>query len=433
MRFLVSLLALLAAFSAVADEALLKNFQVNGWGFVRHETKKDADYDSSVKDKTDFTQTRINVSVKADLAENYGYVFIAPQFSKISGQNEFAASSATTNSSNGTSGSLYDSRFDMHEAYFAIKPTHDDNLFIFAGRQEVAYGDHLVLGSVPWHRIGRSFDGVKGRYSFAENFNLDAFTMKLQENNAAATSPNLGQQDAKLHGAYLVGNLGKNATNADLYALKKENQGTSTAAGTFQNAFKDTNAFGARFKSKIGDSAFDYRVEGTLQRVILITDDSAKNGEYQLDLEVGWAIPFYGSRLAFEYFDSTRDYDQLFPTAHKFLGYADQFSRRNIKGQVVHFSTKPYDKVTFHADYHLFQRHDKNRGAYNFAGTSLGTTGSSRDIAKELDLIVGYDFTKSLQLSYGYSIVTPGKYIKDQNSSKTSDTNWSYLQLLARF
>lgn len=163
MKLFVSLLTLLAAFSAAAQEAPLKNIQINGWGFIRHETKKDADYDSGVKDKTEFTQTRINVSMKADLPENYGYVFFAPQFSKISGQPEFAATSTTANTSNSTSGNLYDSRLDVHEAYFAIKPTKDENLFLFAGRQELAYGDHLVLGSVPWHRIGRSFDGVKGR------------------------------------------------------------------------------------------------------------------------------------------------------------------------------------------------------------------------------------------------------------------------------
>ena len=154
MKLLVFFLSSLTIFPAIAREASLNNFQIKGWGFIRQETKNNADYDSKLNDKTEFTQTRINVSVKADLQENYGFVFLAPQFSKISGQPEFSAISATGNTSNSTSGNLYDSRIDMHEAYFAIKPTKDENLYLFAGKQELAYGDHLILGSVPWHRTG---------------------------------------------------------------------------------------------------------------------------------------------------------------------------------------------------------------------------------------------------------------------------------------
>lgn len=423
MKLLVFFLSFLAIFPAIAQEAALNNFQIKGWGFIRHETKKNADYDSNLKDKTDFTQTRINISAKADLQENYGYVFFAPQFSKISGQPEFSSTSTTANTSNSTSGNLYDSRLDMHEAFFAIKPTKDENLYFFAGRQELSYGDHLILGSVPWHRIGRSFDGGKVRYKFATNFSLDAFSMTLKENNSAAPASSV--QDAKLDGAYLSGSLNSYVKQADLYFLRRDNQQTG--------AFKDTSAYGVRFKSIIGESKLDYRVEATLEQVKMIADNSVKTSEYQMDFELGWSMKFYETRLAFEYFDSTENYDQLFPTAHKFLGYADQYSRRNIKGQVLHLSTKPDDKITFLADYHFFQKHDSKGAAYRFDGTSLGSNGSSNEIAQELDLVAAYDFTKTLQISYGFSWVMPGKYIKDQTTSKTSNTNWSYLQLLARF
>jgi hypothetical protein len=100
---------------------------------------------------------------------------------------------------------------------------------------------------------------------------------------------------------------------------------------------------------------------------------------------------------------------------------------------VAHFSTKPYDKVSFLADYHIFQRHSKKDAAYNFAGAAIGTTGDSTDIGNELDLTLAYDFTKTLQVSAGYAIVNPGEYIKDQNANKKDPTNWAYLQLLARF
>lgn len=423
MKYLFCASLALLSLPALAQETPLSNFQLKGWGFVRHETKEDADYNSRVKDKTEFTQTRINVSLKADLQENYGYVFLAPQFSKVSGQTEFTSTSTTGNSANLTSGNLYDPRLDMHEAYFAIRPTQNENFYVFAGRQELAYGDHLLLGSVPWHRIGRSFDGIKARYQLQSNLTLDAFRMTLKENNAAA--PAGSASDAKLDGAYLSSSLGKSFKQADLYALKRSHQ--------TPGVFKDTSAYGVRFKSNIEGTKLDYRAEATLEQVKLAADSSLKKSEYQVNLELGLKLNFYETRLGVEYFDATENYDQLFPTAHKFLGFADQFSRRNIKGQVIHLSTKPVDKVTFLADYHFFQKHDNQGAVYKFDGTGLGANGTSYEVARELDLIVAYDFTQNLQVSYGYSWVMPGKYLKDQAADNKTDTNWSFLQLLARF
>lgn len=411
---------------AIAQDSSVKNVQISGWGFVRHESKKDADYNNDAKDKTEFTSTRLNVNLKSDLSDNYGYVFFSPQFSKISGQDEFVPSGAAANTSTSTSGGLSDSRLDVHEAYFAVKPTQDDNLFVFLGRQELAYGDHLIMGSVPWHRIGRSFDGAKVRYKLSDSFTVDAFGAKLQENTPTATTINTAGQDTNLTGAYVSGSFGDSVKAADFYALYRDNKSGTTG-------FRDTTAYGVRFKSPIANTAIDYRFEGTLEHVRLAGNTGSENGEYQIDAEVGYTFDYLTSRFAFEYFDSTKNYDQLFPTAHKFLGYADQFARRNIKGYVAHFSTKPYDKVSFLADYHIFQRHSKKDAAYNFAGSSLGTTGNSNDIGNELDLTLAYDFTKTLQVSAGYAIVNPGEYIEDQNANKKDPTNWAYLQLLARF
>jgi hypothetical protein len=426
-KLVPTMVALLALPSfAIAQDSAVKNVQISGWGFVRHESKKDADYNNEAKDKTEFTSTRLNVNLKSDLADNYGYVIFQPQFSKISGQNEFVPSGTAANTSTATSGGTSDSRLDVHEAYFAIKPTQDENLYVFVGRQELAYGDHLIMGSIPWQRVGRSFDGAKVRYKLSDTFSIDAFGAKLQENTPTSTSANTVGQDTNLTGAYASGSFGESVKAADFYFLNRDNK-------TGTSPFRDTTAFGVRFKSPIANTAIDYRFEGTLEHVRLAGNTGSENGEYQIDAEVGYTLPFLTSRFSFEYFDSTKHFDQLFPTAHKFLGYADQFARRNIKGYVAHFSIKPYDKVSFLADYHIFQRHSKNDGAYDFAGNSMGSAGNSTDIGNELDLTVAYDFTQTLQVSAGYAIVNPGDYLEDQNASQKDPTNWAYLQLLARF
>jgi hypothetical protein len=52
----------------------------------------------------------------------------------------------------------------------------------------------------------------------------------------------------------------------------------------------------------------------------------------QYDIELGYALLFKNSRLSAEYFSVSEDFNQLFPTAHKWLGYAGLFKRQNIKG-----------------------------------------------------------------------------------------------------
>jgi len=412
----------------LADDAVMKNWEFHGWGFYRFENKKEADYNSSTFDKRQSSLTRIDVSAKADLAENYGYVYFAPQFSKLSGQDEiFLTSTTPAASSQQTSGSIYSPNLNVHEAYFAVHPTQEKELTFFLGRQELNYGDQLIMGAVPWSRFGRSFDALKIRYLYYEKMTLDLFTAKLQDNNYLGVSSGPKPDDSNLHGIYASSNLGVYLKNMDLYFLRK-NGNTSSA-----NLFLNTSALGFRAKSAVGETSLDYRAEYTFENTVLIAGAEESKSQHQFDIEVGYTHSFHNSRLALEYFESSKNFDQLFPTGHKFLGYADQFSRRNIKGYVVHFSTLVIDKLSILLDYHFFYRYDGNTPAYNFAGNSLGTLGSNNNIATEFDVTTVYNFTSNLQASVGYAIVDPKSYIEDQVAGNTKNTEFSYFQLLAKF
>lgn len=443
MKHVVPAAILLSSGLAVAQDAPLKNIKINGWGFYRNETRNNSDFKAGTKDKQNFAQTRLNVTMTGDLADNYGYVVFAPQFSKISGQNETTPEGNETQSS----GQLYDPNLNLHEAYIALRPTQNENFHLLAGRQEFAYGDHLLVGSVPWHRIGRSFDAVRARYKFSDRFTLDAFTSKLQENNASQTGVTpadataqgstlaTASQDSDFHGAYFSANLGAYAQAVDLYVFNKDNQAQSGTAPALQatGAFKDTLAYGARVKSKAGDTAVDYRAEVTLESV-RFHGETDRTSAQQYDVEVGYTLPFKSTRFAVEYFDASKNYDQLFPTAHKWLGYADIFARRNIKGTVVHGSTKLTDKLGFFADYHMFQRSSTGKGWFAFNGVETDVASSNKkDLGNELDLIASYEFTKTVQFSVGYSWVNAGKFHKDISDANNGQTQWSFAQLLVRF
>lgn len=416
MKVNLSIVALLALVSSTNSFALSESISLSGQARVRGEIKTDSDYQSKIADRKSFTASRFRLNFKANPNGSKASAFFQPQFTKIWGQNEVTPVDGGATTTSQSSGALNNTGLDVHQAYLDYSIV--DSLVLRAGRQEFNLGDQLVVGGVGWHNTARSFDAGALTYTLNENHKIMALRGKLVDENIS--SADLG--DFNLYGLYYMGSFGKFAKNLDLYILDKADH--RTASDT------DIYVFGLRAKSKI--NAFDYRFETNFQNGRKI-GGKRKHGEYQYDLEVGFTLEKIKARFALEYFDSSKDYDQIMPTAHKWLGYADQFSRRNIKGYVLHAKTGIFDKITFLFDYHVFERHDTDFGAYNFGGASLGTTGKSKKIANEMDFIFKYSVDKNMKIAAGYSIVSPGKYLKDQNVNQKDKTNWSFVQLLANF
>lgn len=407
----------LALITSVNTYAANENITISGQARVRGELKTDSDYQSKVADRKSFTASRFRLNFLAKPTDSKVSVFFQPQFTKTWGQKEVNAVDGLVGASDISSGAnLNDTGLDVHQAYldYAIF----DSLSLRAGRQEYNLGDQLVIGGVGWHNVARSFDAATMTYTLNENHKLLGFRGKVIDENISSAA--LG--DFNVYGLYYMGNFGKFAKNLDLYVIDKaDHRGTDA----------DTYVFGTRLKSKVG--AIDYRFETNFQNGRIVTGTNRQHGEYQYDFELGYTLDSIKTRFAVEIFDSSKHYDQIMPTAHKWLGFADQFSRRNIKGYVFHVKTNVVENLTVMLDYHMFSRHDTDFGAYNFGGTSLGTTKKSKKIADEIDLILKYSVDKNLKLMAGHSIVSPGKYLKDQNAAQKDATGWSFFQILANF
>lgn len=387
------------------------NFEINGSMRVRTEAKSNADFNSSASDPTASTATRMRLDMKFHANEDLD-IFFQPQFTKVWGQAEYVPSGAGANTSTGTSGTTHDTGLDVHQAYGHFK--FNDSMMACVGRKELNYGDQLLVGGVGWNNVGRSFDLVSGTYKY-EIGQVDVFNSKVTDRNV--TSGGAGDQD--FSGAYSTNKVSDQLKSLDAYVLYKHDGGQSPETSTA--------AYGLRAKSDIG--ALDYRAEATFENVKSLTESTDDN---QYDLEVGYMVlPEGALRISGEYFASTKNYDQLYPTGHKWLGYADQFSRRNIKGFRIGLNGTFAEKWTASLDYHNFQRSDKSFGAYNFSGTSYGTTGESGAVASEVDLVVGYKVRNGLSLEGGYAQVNPDSYLKDNVGS--DKTSFYYLQLLTSF
>ena len=314
---------------------------------------------------------------------------------------------------------LDDAALGLHEGLMQLQGSH---YRLDAGRMELNYGDALVIGNVDWNVTGRSFDAVRVHATPGETGAfVDGFLSILKEGNvpvpAMGMAPALPGQsepyatdDVYFGGVYAAVGPALAATLAlDVYALAK----VATVSHNAMNARVDASTrytLGVRAKQKVG--MVDYRLEAGVQFGSQPGDVSVF--AYQADGELGLNLLESKLRFAGEgYFASGNDpkttkkneaWDQLYPTAHKWLGYMDIIgARTNIAGGALHASYAVTSDWKLGADARFFTRPE------NAAGAVMGTVINSGYAATEIDLGLSYLVAKGLVVRGAYDVFLPNK------------------------
>ena len=301
------------------------------------------------------------------------------------------------------------SQVDVYEANINYKLT--ESLTAKIGRQELSYGDHLIIGALPWLNEARSFEGIK----LTAEHSLGATDIMYSKTSDNAT-PLQANDDTNLFTLYNKFSFGPLAKEADLYFFHRD--------GDTTNAEQELNTIGFRVKGSIKN--IFYRTENAMQEGGGVGEDA-----YQYNVEVGAKVSKFSGSL--EYAVAGPDYIQMYPTAHKFLGFADVLGRRNIKHLALHANASLNSWLAVRADIHSFKRKDTTKGAYSLLGTSsLGTNGSSDDIGNELDIVLTFKSKDNIKLQLGGAWFDPGAYMKDQQGNDKM-TQFTYAQINASF
>jgi len=355
-------------------------------------------------------RVRVGFNIKTG---NSVSLFAETQLVKSFGLTQLAPASTTANSDNITSGATFDPNVLFHQGYAQLN-FQNGNLYI--GRQRLSYGDDLLIGSLDWNMVGRSFDSIRYRWSLPQLGYVDFFWASLQSSSLQFTD--------QLWSAYSNLNINDSLKNLDLYFIHKSVG--SVANGSFSTV-------GLRAKSNVGLA--DYRFESSFQFGNSFAFQALAELGYKLELE-------FNPRLSVEGFVSSKDYNQLFPTAHKFLGWADLFGRRNISGAIVNLSAAPVSDFTVGLSAFQFLRTDSSAPAYALNGTSaygLGTETNSADLGRELDLWLEYKVSDQATLSMAYCYYMVGEYLTKVATStnatvfnSTMNNSFAYVQLVTK-
>lgn len=370
-----------------------ERIDLDGHFRLRTEGRRDYTPDFSTHHQTLF-RLRANVNIYASDVVSF---HASPQFARSFGESEpDRIMSGTTNHPD----------IEFYQAYLKYRVVK--NLDLKLGRQALSYGDELIIGSLNWANNARSFDAAKLVYE-QENYQIDLFYSKISDNE----TPFSEGDDINFYGLYT--NFDKFAHLIDLYLLHYKDSSLESTL--------EVNTFGTRIEGDL--SSFRYHGEFTLQEGRNLGDDA-----YQSDIELSYDLK--KSSYFVQYALAGKNYRQLFPTAHKFFGYADKFGRRNIQQIALGAKFNLTDNAHILAKYMNFKRADKNAPSFRINGVAdWGNEGSSKNIGDEIDVVFDYLAKNNIGYQVGVSYFIPHGYMKAQSNNK--DTTFAYFHISAGF
>lgn len=293
-------------------------------------------------------------------------------------------------------GTISNPALGINEGYVRLA---NDLIRLDVGHFMMNYGDALVIGNLGWHQTARTFDGARVRIApKGSKYWVDVFATQLGEDIDGADASGF-RGDTYFTGIYSdFGKMISKKTVLEPYLLAQVWGKKAGAEGALQTTV------GVRAKQTYG--MFDVRAEvGAQFGTRLAGMGNVDVFAYQFDAEVG-VKPMKGLRLSLEGLmasgddattaDKNEGWNQLYPTAHKFLGFMDIMGgRSNVTSGVFHAAYKGVDRFIFKLDAHMFLRPQTVDPQPSYAGA-------------EVDINAIYVIGKGTKLRVMYAVFVPG-------------------------
>jgi hypothetical protein len=304
------------------------------------------------------------------------------------------------------------------------------DLWCRVGRQELLYGSERLISPLDWANTRRTFEGIKFMWQ-AQDWNVDFFaTRPVYPNPTHFDSPNYAEE---FFGSWATYKGIPNET-IDLFALQyNSDRGL--------NNFRYTS-LGGRWLGSNGPLLWE--AEGGVQ--FGRNTDGSDHGAGFLTGGVGrkWEDHDWKPQLMcyYDWANGSDDrgagngFNQLFPLAHKYLGFMDLFGRSNIESPNVQLTMQPHQKVKLLVWYYYLFLQNGNDTPYSVVMTPFNRTNApaSRDLGQEIDLLATVALNPRMDVVLGYSHFFAGNYYKlTPGVPYRDDANFYYVQFQWNF
>ncbi|MDO9615998.1 MAG: hypothetical protein Q7J86_15935 [Bacteroidota bacterium] len=306
----------------------------------------------------------------------------------------------------------------VHQAWAEINFTPEISLK--AGRQELAYDDHRILGNVAWAQQARSHDVALFKYAKKVNVHLGiAHHENTNRKDNIYDGPDayknlqflwINQKTAGLSWSLLFLNNGKPVTEG----IEQKSKYSQTF-GTHLEIPMDKLAFSGNFYFQTGEDG----ARKSLNAYNLMAEATYKSSE-KTQWQLGYEIL---SGTDYDIEEKNASFTPLYGTNHKFNGFMDYFYVGNHLSSVgladafAKFATSK-NKTTFNADLHFFASTAKiSETADNYLGT-------------EIDLSLTQTINPATKITFGYSQMFGSESLEIlKGGSKGTTNNWAYLMI----
>lgn len=424
--------------------------------------------------------------------------FVQPQWAKNWG----AANNAGTGSGNnfspgagcGAAGTICandpfnngqaDSLF-LRQAFMMIRNLGVDGLSLKAGRQLVVMGNHRLFGHFDWANTGFSHDGVTMQYTqpmyevwagwlipMDQDFNgfgaqSTSFGV-MPQGTPTSTAARAGAQSDLFFGRVVFKPIaGLSIEPLWVWQRNGANQGSTGAATTEVLAAhangQTRHTIGGRVAYRKGpfDGTFEaYHQFGSID--IGSSGSRAHINAYALAAEGGITLPVpWSPRIGVEFNIASGDgdaracnsgnvaacngtantFENLYPTNHIVMGYADVMAWRNMVAYSASLQVKPFDYAANHFEFRYWNFRKQTNGDCWYRAAQncyFNASNGSNYLTTELDAIYTL-FFKNNKVAWqaGGSYLIAGDFLDKQGGSQTGfnavNQLWAYTQLHINF
>ena len=331
-------------------------------------------------------------------------------------------------------GPPYQNIWDIREAYLQLGSSTEGWFDIVAGRQIFSFGDERVIGPSDWNNMGRTFDTVRVDLH-PHDLKVSIFASSVIIARDAVVDHHL--EGNNLYGIYSgFSHLVPHATLEPylLWRVAPANAGLSEEA---RRGHLSEVTGGARLAGTFRQS-LDYDIEMNKQTGSL--------GRYTIDAWAGhWNLGYTlknarGKPRVFgeyNYASGNKNpnsatwgtHDQIYPSAHNKMEFADQFGWRNIQDLRLGVNEKlgkKWQLTEMFDDLWLATRKD---AVYNTSGSLAvpahpGAT--SNHLGTELDLIADYTQNSHVSYGFGFAHIFTGEFLKQATPGKSYNYPFAY-------
>jgi hypothetical protein len=329
----------------------------------------------------------------------------------------------------------YQNTWDIRQAYVQIGSGKEGWVDAVVGRQVLAFGDERVIGPSDWTNAARTFDAVR------LDVHQNAYKVSLFASSVVIEVD--GAMDHHLAGNNLYGVYGsfKNAipkATLEPYVLWRVAPANAGLPETANRGHLNEVTIGLHVAGTL-PAAFDYDIEMDRQTGSLGPNSIRTWAGYWSLGRTFRGVPA-SPRIFVEsnYASGTRNpsghtwstFDQLYPSNHDKLGFADQFGRKNIqqvRAGVEETIGKKWKLRQAYENFWLATTHDAlyaNNGAISIPADPAAP---SRHIGQEVDLIAQYQVHKSITAGFGYGRLFSGRFLKTVSPGKDYGYPFAYL------